>query len=325
MKLMVIEGGIGRSVFFTALIPKLAEKEKIMIFGSYPEIMENNKHVYRSMSRMTAYAWQDFVQNPEHETVFSDPYFLDLFIKRKCHVLEAWASQLGIEYDPKTMLPELYLSRQLKDFAKQFKIDNGNFIIYQGSSGQSAYNFNAQQPFEWTGFRRDYPVELAQKFIDMLHERYPKLAIVNYCLPNEKSAQLKNVIMFPAGSLHYAALLEQAEAFVGINSSLMHFAAAVRKQGVCLWGGTSPEQWGYPIHVHLSGECKAGELYCSRPYLRELGDFVGNGQRWSCPTSECMDIDPIKIVAALDPMLKDMIKVVPRIQQTQDTSCSNCK
>jgi ADP-heptose:LPS heptosyltransferase len=323
MKILVVEGGAGRGVFFTALIPKLAEKEKIITMSSYPELYENSPWIFRSLSRATQYGWEDYIQKPEHEVVFSDPYFLDSFIKRKCHVLEAWAKQLNVEYTP-DMLPEVYLSREYKDFAKEFKRNNGNFILIQFSSGQSALNFNPNVPFAWTGFRRDYPLERAQMLVDMIKEKHPKLQIVNYCLPNEQSARLKNVIMFPAGFMHYIALLEQAETFIGINSSLMHFATAVRKKGITLWGGTSEKQWGYDMHVNISGECP--EIYCSRPYLRELGDFVGNGARWSCPTSQCMDIQPEKIVAELDTILKNMVIVEPVIMpQTQNQNCEECK
>ena len=324
MRVYIIEGGAGRSAFFTALIPKLAEKEKIMIMGSYPEITEFDPRVYRSLSRATTYAWDDIVQNPEHTTVFSDPYFHDRFIKRKCHVIEAWCEQLGVEYSP-DMLPEIYLSKQYKDFAKQFKEDNGNFIMLQCTSGQSALNFNQQQPFVWSGFKREYEPEQAQQLVDMLHDRYPKLKIINFCLPNERTANLKNVMMFPTGFMTYIALLEQAETFIGINSCLQHFAAAVRKPGVVLWSGTSPDQWGYKMHTNLSGKCK--ELYCSRPYLRELGDFVGNGSRWSCPNPTCVNIPPEDIFIEVDKILKNMVVIEPRVkpQDQKDPNCPECK
>jgi len=50
-----------------------------------------------------------------------------------------------------------------------------------------------------------------------------------------------------------AALIASASCFVGLESGLMHLAAAVHTPSVIIYGGrTEPAQTGYPFHVHLT-------------------------------------------------------------------------
>ena len=304
----VVEGGIGREIFFSALIPKLAELSggEIMTCSSYTDIYENHPLVSRSYGRGTPYVWTDVIKKDDVTVKFADPYFNSDFIKGKIHVIEAWCREFGIEYSP-DMKPQLYLSSMVLNDAKRFKKENGEFIVIQFSSGQSPLGFNPQQPFNWVGFQREYPLELAQQFVNKFHEQYPDMKIVLYGLPNEFTNQLEGVVKLNAPYLAYAGLLTEAKGFVGINSSLMHFAGALDVKGVCLWGGSSPKQWGYDIHTHLNGECSRNELFCTRPYLRDLGDFVGNGQKWFCPKTSCMNINPDLIVTELGKIINKII------------------
>ena len=325
----IIEGGIGRNVFFSALIPKLAEKEpqkKIMVTSSYADVFENSPYVKRSLSRGTPYTWEDVVLHDNYKTVFADPYFNDDFIKRKIHVIEAWCNDIGIEYT-KDMKPAIYFSNAIKDNAKKFRQDVGPFIIVQFGSGQSPLNANLNVPFQWTGFQRNYPVKNAEWLIKFIREEYPGVAVVIYGLPNE-GYTFEGLQFFQFRSLFYAALLEEAETFIGINSSLTHYGGALNKKGIVLWGGTSHKQWGYEIHNNLYGSCISNDLCCSRPYLRDLGDFNASGDRWVCPNPTCMDIDAEYVFNEFKSILTDeqkiKMKVVQEKKQLQQTCvCAN--
>lgn len=322
----VVEGGLGRHVFFTALIPELAKDKKIMVMSSYTDVFENNPYVYRSLNRGTPYVWEDVVTDEKYNIKYSDPYFDDAFIKRKSHVIESWARQLGIEYT-KNMKPELYFHKALKDDVKKFKQDIGPFIIVQFSSGQSPFNMNPNQQFKWTGFQRNYPIEEATWLIKMIKEEYPGITIINYSLPNEGYG-IEGTTFYNLPSLFYAALLEEAETFIGINSSLTHYGGALNKKGIVLWGGTSHRQWGYEIHTNLYGECSYNTLCCSRPYLRDLGDFNAAGNRWNCQEPTCMNIEAVEVFDSFNSILtveqKNRMKThVKKEEVKQVCSCAN--
>jgi hypothetical protein len=298
MKIYIIEGGVGRQIMFTSLIPSLSKKdnEQIITMSPYPNIFENNPYVYRSLNRNTPFAWEDFIMNDKHEVVYCDPYFDDQFIKRKCHVLEGWSRQLGIPYDI-NMLPELFLPKIYEDQAKQFKEQNGEFVIMQFASGQSPIGSDMNQPFIYSGFERNYPKELAQELIIKFNKEFPDIKVVIYGLPNE-GYHFEGTYSVTADYLYYAALLKESKGFVGINSSLMHMAGAQKVKGVVLWGGTSNNQWGWTIHEHISGNCDFNNLYCSKPYLRDLGDYNSTG-RWICSKPKCMNISTDIIIDKL--------------------------
>lgn len=316
MDIHVVEGGVGRHIFFSALIPKLAEKEKIIVMSSYPDIFESNPHVYRSLGRNTQYAWSDFVMKPENRVIFFDPYFTNEFIKKETHVIESYAKGLGIEYSD-DMLPQLFIPQNFKKDAERFKADHKDFIIVQFSSGQSPYAVDERAPFMWNGFARDYPREKAQELINLIHEEYPGLKILNFSFINEATYGLKHTFSIKAPYLFYAALLEQSKGFIGINSCLTHMAAAMGTPGVVLWGATGPEQWGYKTHINVATKCDSGDNFCSRPYLRDLGDFIGSGAKWSCSSQSCMNHDPQKVLNKLIDVIGYMPKTIEKDHQCQ--------
>jgi len=301
MKVYIVEGGIGKHVIFSSLIPKLAKDEQITIMSSYPDIYENTPYVHRSLSRVSPYQWEDLIMRQDTELFFYEPYYDLDYIKGIKHIIHAWCDGYNIEYD-NNMFPELYINQQLKNEVMNFKNQNGKYIIVQLSGSQSPYFGDKSQKFINNGAVKDYPIQYAQELINIIKEKYNNLNIINYSFQNE-GIQLENTITLNTSYLMYAALLEQAETFIGIDSSLVHFAGALRKEGIVLWGATNPNTLGYPFHTHLTGECKLNNLHCNKPYVRELGDYIGSGQRWSCPDSKCIDIKPERIVSELSKIL----------------------
>ena len=119
MKILLIEGGFGRGIFGTALVPKLAKEDgQIYVMGSYSEIFQDSPYVKESFGRNSTYIYKQIIKDPNNTILFRDHYFNSEFIQGKIHVIEAWARELGIEYT-KDMLPELYINKQHLNKAKE--------------------------------------------------------------------------------------------------------------------------------------------------------------------------------------------------------------
>jgi len=298
----IVEGGIGKHIAFSALIPQIASKEDIYIMSSYPDVYNFNPKVRRSLGRNTQYAWEDYITREENTIKYYEPYYCSDFIKGKKHLIEVWCDGYNIEYS-KDMLPHVVVNKDMNRAADQFAEANGKFIIIQLTGGQSPYTYNNNNQRVILQ-RKEYPTHLRLKLIATIRKKYPDLKILEFCLPNEVPP-VEGVIRIEAHYLLYVALLSRAEAFIGIDSALQHMAASVQKTGIVLWGGTSPVSFGYDLHINLCGKCSQGTPHCSRPYIREMGDYIGNGGLWSCPDGTCMDIEISDIINKLDILLKD--------------------
>ena len=130
MKIYLIEGGIGKHVVFTALLPYLAKEEQIYIMSSYPDIFEWSPYVKRSLSRHSEYIWEDYIKTDKFEVIYYEPYFNHDFIRGKISLIEAWCQGYNIEYIS-SMVPEIIIPRRFRDDADRFVKEQGDFIIIQ--------------------------------------------------------------------------------------------------------------------------------------------------------------------------------------------------
>jgi len=95
-----IEGGLGKNIAATALLPSLAKQyksRKIVVVASYPEVFLNHPDVYRVYRvGMTAYFYEDYILNKDTLVFRHEPYFQTGHILKKKHLIENWAELLGI-------------------------------------------------------------------------------------------------------------------------------------------------------------------------------------------------------------------------------------
>jgi hypothetical protein len=96
-----IEGGLGKNVAATALLPSLAKKykdRKIVVVASYPEVFLNHPDVFRVYRvGMTAYFYEDFILGKDTLVFRHEPYFQTGHILKQKHLVQNWA-ELFIEY-----------------------------------------------------------------------------------------------------------------------------------------------------------------------------------------------------------------------------------
>ena len=87
-----IEGGLGKNVAATALLPSLAKKykdRKIVVVASYPEVFLNHPDVFRVYRvGITAYFYEDFILGKDTLVFRHEPYFQTGHILKQKHLVE---------------------------------------------------------------------------------------------------------------------------------------------------------------------------------------------------------------------------------------------
>lgn len=275
--IVTVEGGLGKNVMFTALIPELKKKyEEVYIVSPYFDVFKSCSGVTDAFPFGQGTLYQELVLDPDMDVLWKEPYSNQRFIKKECHLFEAWAEELGIklekpgvEYVPKLdrIAEEFPAIKQLAD-EQAGKL--GKFIIVQFCGGQSPLgpqqdqNGNAipyndhQEPIKRNYYK-------GQALINLLKEEYPDCKIVHFALPNEPAYEGAEKLTVPY--LTYTLLAEKAEMIVCTDSSLQHLSTGHCKNITVLWGETRPEHFGYKCNRNIA----ATHVLNSQPYFKPLG------------------------------------------------------
>lgn len=300
----LISGGIGKCLVFSSFIPKLYKKYgEFNIMSPWQDLFEGVEGVRRSISISVEYGYEDYFKGQDR--VAPEPYNNNDFYRKKIGLREAYAREMGLEYNDEEDLPfsPTSFNPAVKEKIDELTKDGGKYIVVQFMGGNQAMNGKQNQKT----MTKDYPPKLIEEFVMKFLKKYEKrnYRIVNYGLPFEFA--IPNTL--PTDDIPYTAagyLLSKAETFVAVDSNLQHFSACreVKKKGVVLWGATDPVSFGYKHNVNLSGECPYKDLHCNRPYFMPTSDVVGKGNPWMCKTKDCVEISPDAILKELEPILK---------------------
>ena len=247
----IVEGGLGKCIAFSALIPKLVQKNnaKIRIYTPYPEVFIENPNVEWVLDQNTINIDHEYIQESD-DIVYVEPYKSD-FVKGKKHLIQSYADLLGVTWDSDEH-PKLYtdyVANELKTTFKKGKVKK-DYIIVQFSGGQSSVDWENNSYYKSGDEGRNYNSFFAQRLINLIHEKYPNLSILNYSLPNEP--HYENTIKFAMKNSHWHEALKKATGFISIDSSLQHMAASTGTKGIVLWGSTRWTQFGYKRNCNLN-------------------------------------------------------------------------
>ena len=263
----IVEGGIGKHIMFTAMIPALAKRDgrKINVISAYPDVFENHPQV-------NLYASLDHMHVPEvvdktEEFIFTEPYKTNFIKGGPKHLLHYWCKELGIKYS-EDMLPKMYStsSEELLNKVTEIKADMGEFILVQFTGGQSPIGYdydNSQYHINDMIQQRNYQFPFANLLVSKIKARYPDLTIIDYSLPNEHPGyQGAERLDMPFKG--YVELLKECKAFIGIDSSLLHMGTAVGAKGIGLYGGIPAWRFGWDQNINLTNF--SGSLEGFNPY-----------------------------------------------------------
>lgn len=246
----IVEGGIGKSVAFTAMVKGLAKKagQPIQMFSGYPEVFGGNPDV--SLSLPAGQIMDPRIMSSD-DIFFVEPY-KTTFQKGEMHLLESYCALYGLEYD-RTMRPVLYTDYQRKhvnQWLSDRNISPKKLILVQFTGSQSPIGLNPQGQYIGSNMDKNYPYYLAQGMINYLKRKYPDYTILDCSLPNEP--YYTDTIKCDLSWQVLPELLKKAKGFIAIDSCLMHMAAATKTPGVCLWGNTKWTQFGYTCHYNMT-------------------------------------------------------------------------
>ena len=246
MNTYIVEGGIGKCVAFSALLPELRKKSEVQIYTPYIDCFANNPNV--KMAFESTLPLQDPRIMASNNIFYCEPYKSN-FQFGKQHIIESYCEHHGVKYNS-SMRPKLYTDHHKESVDKWLK-DNKieKYILVQFSGGQAKWNYGDNVQYQNINPNRNYQPFLAQQVINMLLEEYKDTTIINCVLPNEPHYQ--GTIRC---DLHFAQIhemLKGAEGFVSIDSCLQHFSASAEKHGVVIWGSTRWTQFGYSHNKNL--------------------------------------------------------------------------
>ena len=279
--LINVEGGLGKNVMLTSILQEFKDKrgyDELYVVSPYHDVFKACSAVTDSFQPGAGTLYQELVLDPECDVFWKEPYSNQRFIKKQCHLFDAWAEELGFElskpaneYVPLIdKIGDAFPSLVLLAAEKSGEWHD-DFCLVQFSGGQSPLaplvdpNGN-QIPYQnaQEAIKRNYP--RGQEVIDLLREKYgPSTTIVHFALPNEPS--YNGAVKIEVPYLTYHMFAECAKEIVCIDSSLQHLAAGMNKNTTVVWGETRPEHFGYACNNNVA----AKDVLNSQPYFKPLG------------------------------------------------------
>jgi len=242
----IVEGGVGKCVAFTSLIPKLRKKSEVQIYTPYIDCFAGNPDVKLALEETLPL--QDPRIMASDNIYYSEPYKSN-FQFGKQHLIESYCELHNVDFDT-SMKPKIY-TEQHKDSVKEWLDKNQikKYILIQLSGGQSKWNYADNVQYQNINPNRNYQPFLAQQLVNMLLEEYKDTTIINCVLPNEPHYQGTIRCDLHWSQIH--EMLKGSEGFVSIDSCLNHFSASAEKHGVVIWGSTRWTQFGYSHNKNL--------------------------------------------------------------------------
>jgi ADP-heptose:LPS heptosyltransferase len=242
----IVEGGVGKCVAFTSLIPKLRKKSEVQIYTPYIDCFAGNPDVKLALEETLPL--QDPRIMASDNIYYSEPYKSN-FQFGKQHLIESYCKLHNVDFD-KSMKPKIY-TEQHKDSVKEWldKNEIKKYILIQLSGGQSKWNYADGVQYQNINPNRNYQPFLAQQLVNMLLEEYKDTTIINCVLPNEPHYQGTIRCDLHWSQIH--EMLKGSEGFISIDSCLNHFSASAEKHGVVIWGSTRWTQFGYSHNKNL--------------------------------------------------------------------------
>ena len=278
--LINVEGGLGKNVMLTSILEELKEKggyDELYVISPYHDVFKCCPAVTDAFQPGLGTLYQELVLDEECDVLWREPYSNQKFIKKQCHLFDAWAEEYGFELTDKAGSYTPRLDNVEKEYPQLRKIAdekmnewNHNFCLVQFTGGQSPLTpqkdqqgnpvpyMNAQE-----AIKRNYMK--GEQVVKLLKEKWPDVTVVHFALPNEPS--IEGAVKIEVPYLTYRLLAAEAKEIICIDSSLQHLATGVNNNMTVIWGETRPEHFGYACNRNVCAQ----HVLNSQPYFKPLG------------------------------------------------------
>jgi ADP-heptose:LPS heptosyltransferase len=236
-----INGGIGKCVLATSLLPAIKEKYpngSLIVVSGYADVFLNNPHVDRSFQfGQFQYFYQDYIDNKDFIFLGHDPYLTEGHIRQDEHLSLCWAKLCNLTLT-ENVTPKLYISNTEYNLYKQkFQSDKPILLMQPNGGVQSDLKYS------WA---RDIPANVVKAVIEEFKDKYN---IVHLKREDQTSFEFTTPVSDVFRSI--AVLIDLSNKRLFMDSFAQHTAAALNKPSTVLWIANKPEVFGYELHNNI--------------------------------------------------------------------------
>ena len=283
-----IQGGLGKNVAATALLPALKAKyndRKLIVVASWPEIFMNHPVIDRLYHLgNTPHFYEDYIRERDTIIYKHEAYNQTAHIQKSQHLIHNWCDLMDLKYDEEKMMPSVILNYAQQQLVVNWRREKPTMVLQTNGGPYVGQKY----PYNWC---RDIPPEIGQRIVDEFSKYFH---ILHVC--RKESPLLNGVerVDAPMGNIELFSLLGNSTIRVLNDSCLQHAARAFQLPSTVLWIGTSPKVFGYKFHNNIISK---NAIIANQTLQSYMFDYQFDNNIHECPyTSYEQIFDPNVVI-----------------------------
>ena len=248
MKIIKVDGGIGRVICATGALAKLAQTEETVAITSFPELFKGIglKRVYNFNNQ---YLYEDVISNGKY--IEPEPYNDWSYYADNQHLSSVFNKLINgvCEF----VSPKIVLTKNELLDAKNMlgcKACDKKVILYQPWGAMGGY-FVGDKKIENVKDDDSFR-SLGTLFAKNLHAKMIAEGYTVYVIKTEQQVAFQDSLALPEQNIRKViSLIPNVYAVVGCDSFLHHASACFDTKTIVLWAGTSEKNLGYENQINF--------------------------------------------------------------------------
>jgi hypothetical protein len=310
-----IKGGIGKNIMATSVasdIKKNFPDNELIVVSAYPAVWINHPDVHRVITfDKVDYFYDNYIKDRDSKLFVSEPYHHEGYIYKRCHLIESWEKQLGLQNE-EISLPRIYMNqRELQYYQNMFRTDERPILVVQMSGGPE----NQNQKYSWY---RDLPIQPTQEIVNHYAQNGHRVIQVR----KKNQLELQNAETFTSDNIRdIFGLLANSDKRLLIDSFCQHASLGMGLKSVVCWPVNNVTTLGYNFHTNIVSSAPRLNKPNIFGYLNEF-DITGNLMQYDFEDGVSL-FDPQVIVNELERKEEDVTQTEEAVQQNVE-ECENC-